>query len=386
MPENEWPELGHDALDPARAPDVARRPWLPRRRPALGVRSTAAPTVMFVAAGAVLGPYGAGVLSPALLDRFDIVISVALAIIGVFVGLGMTSIPADGTRVAFIGGGIAAAITIVTMTGGLFLLVTSWGMRLPMTALEFAVLVGLCSSASAAVHAPIGADADVRRAAYLADVDDVPLVVLGAWAIAVVGAAEDGSLAQRLLLTVAAGAATGVAGWLLFDRAEGAAERAVFVTGAVLLIAGVGVYLGTSPLLSGCIAAVVWVRAPGAADRITAADLGALQHPMVSLLLIFAGALIEWNAVVLWVAGSVVILRLLGKLLASVAVAPMARVSPALLATVLLPPGVMGIALALNARQVVGSDIGGIVAVVTIAAGTSELVAAFLPLSSEEAR
>jgi hypothetical protein len=146
------------------------------------------------------------------------------------------------------------------------------------------------------------------------------------------------------------------------------------------------VYLGTSPLLSGCIAAVVWVRAPGAADRITAADLGALQHPMVSLLLIFAGALIEWNAVVLWVAGSVVILRLLGKLLASVAVAPMARVSPALLATVLLPPGVMGIALALNARQVVGSDIGGIVAVVTIAAGTSELVAAFLPLSSEEAR
>ena len=383
-PGTEWPEVGSDALDPPRTAGVVRWPWLPRRRPALGGRPTAAPTLIFILCGVAVGPHGVGLLSASVLDRLDLVVSVALAIIGVFVGLGVTSIPRQWATRALIAGVAVSCVTIAVVTSGLFLLVTSWGLRLPVDTLTFAAVIGVCSSVSAAAH--VDANLAGWRASHLADVDDVPLVVLGSLAVAVLVDGGAGSVALRLVLTSAAGGAIGVAGWLLFDRAGGPAERGVFVTGAVLLIAGVGAYLGTSPLLSGCVAALVWAHAPGAADRITAADLRPLQHPLVCLLLIFAGALIEWHVGVLWIAAAVVLLRLTGKLLASVAVAPMVNVSPTVLATALLPPGVMGIALALNVREVLGGDTTGIVAVVTSAAGATEVLAAFLPRDVEDVR
>lgn len=382
-PETEWPEGGRDALDPPTVAPV-RWPWLPRRRPALGVRSTAAPTLLFILAGVALGPEGLNLLSRSVLERLDVVISVALAMLGVFAGLGIASIPRAAARDALLGGATASAVTIAIVTAGLGLLLTGWSMRLPMAAFTFAAIIGICSSVSAAVH--LGGSAAIQRVSYLADVDDVPLVLLGTAAIAVLAGGGAGPVALRLLLTIVAGGAVGIAGALLFERAEGPAERGVFVTGAVLLIAGIGAYLGTSPLLSGCTAALVWVRAPGAADRITAADLHVLQHPLVSLLLIIAGAFIEWTPVVLWVAAALVLLRLMAKLLASLAVARLLRLPAGLLATALLPPGVMGIALALNVTQVLGSDTAGTVAIVTVAAGASELLAVFLPLESGDGR
>jgi hypothetical protein len=57
----------------------------------------------------------------------------------------------------------------------------------------------------------------------------------------------------------------------------------------------------------------------------------------------------------------------------------MLRVSPGLAATALLPPGVLGIGLALNFRQLEGTGAGTLVAAVTAAAAISELIAAFLP-------
>ena len=383
QPGTDWPEIGLDALDPPRR--AARRRWLPRRRPALGVHSTAAPTLIFVLLGAALGPYGLNVLTGAIFPHLDLVVSVALAIIGVFVGLGMATLPNGSARAALVGGAAALGITIATVTAGVFLLTTGWGLRLAIDAGAFAFVIGICSSVSAAVSVSANASAEMRRAAHLADVDDVPLVLLGTVVIAVIAIDGAAAVALRLMLTAGAGAAIGVAGWLLFDRASGPGERGVFVTGAVLLLAGIGSYLSTSPLLSGWVAALVWVRAPGAADRITAADLRVLQHPLVALLLIYAGALVEWTPLVLWVAGAVVVLRLTGKLLASVAVAGVARVSPTLLATVLLPPGVIGIALALNARQLFGEGGAGIVPAVTIAAVVSELLAMFLAWDHEGA-
>jgi hypothetical protein len=379
----DWPEIGRDLLDPAH-PTRGRWPWLPRRRPALGVRSTAAPTLLFILCGMGLGPEGLNLLTPTVLERLDLLVSVALAVLGVFVGLGMMTIPRESAPHALIGGAVVSMMTIATVTAGLLLLILSWGVTVPLGVLAFAAMIGICSSASAAVH--LDATVGLGRAAHLADADDVPLVMLGAIGIAVLAGGSADSVALRLALTAAAGAAIGVAGSLLFGRAEGAAERGVFVTGAVLLIAGTGAYLGTSPLLSGCVAAIVWVRTPGVADRITAADLAALQHPLVSILLIFAGALIELEAVALSMAAGVLLLRLAGKLVASLAVGRMLRISPALLATTLLPPGVVGIALALNAHQVLGGHTASLVAIVTLAAGASELVAAFLPREAEDRR
>jgi hypothetical protein len=349
-----------------------------------GVHATVAPSLMFIAVGAILGPSSLDLLSASVLARLDTVVSVALAILGVFVGLGLTSVPPGSAREALLGAVTVSAVTIAIVSGGLGFLLTRWGVELSLGVFTFASLIAICATASAAVH--LGTDPAGRRAAYLADMDDVPLVLLGAVAIALLGGGGPSVIALRLAMTIVAGAAVGLAGWLLFDRARGAAERGVFVTGAVLLLAGIGAYLGTSPLLTGGIAALVWVRAPGAADRITAADLRVLQHPLVSLLLIVAGALIQWNRTVLWIGAALVLLRLTGKLVASFAVAPMLRIPPGLAATALLPPGVVGISLALNVRQVHGADAGALVAVVTAAAAVSELVAAFLPRTLEDGR
>ena len=379
---SDWPEIGRDVLDPPRPPPQGGWRLLPRRRLALGVRATAAPTALFILCGIALGPSGLSLLTPGVLNRLDIVVSVALAVLGVFVGLGMMSIPRRSAEDALIGGAAASTTTIGAVASGLFLLLASWQLRLPIDALAFASMVGICCSASAALHS--SANVGLGRAAYLADADDVPLVLLGAIAIAALAGGSAAEIAVRLGLTIVAGLSIGAAGWLLFDRATGAAERGVYVTGAILLIAGAGAYLGTSPLLCGCLAAVVWVRAPGAADRITAGDLAALQHPLVAILLIFAGSLIEWTPPVLAIAAAVLLLRLAGKLLASLVVARLLRIPPAILATALLPPGVVGIALALNAEQVLGRETATIVGVVTLAAGASELVAAFLPRDTEE--
>jgi hypothetical protein len=210
------------------------------------------------------------------------------------------------------------------------------------------------------------------------DLDDVPLILLGTLAVAV---ASGRPVTSSVVLTGLASLLAGTAGWLLFDRARGDAERGVFVTGTVLLLGGIAAYAGTSPLLSGCIAALFWHRAAGAADRIIAADMGRLQHPLVALLLIVAGAWIQWSLALLWIAAPLVLLRIVGKLLGSAAASRITGIAAGLLATVLLPPGVLGIALALNVHQVHGGATL-LVSGVAVAAIVSELLSALLPVET----
>ena len=379
MPLAEWPEIGRDELD--RPPAPAQQGWWRRVRRWLvpGGHASVAPTLFYVLLGVGLGPYGLGILSRGVVGQLQAIVWIALAVIGVFLGLGIAAVAGRTTARLFVTGVATPLITVGAVAGGLYLLL--WQARVPLTGdpIFASLLVGICASVSAAIRPDGGASPELRRAAHLADLDDIPLVLVG---VAIVAALAADAVVLRLLATVAAGGAIGLAGWLLFERAD-RSERGVFVTGAVLLLAGIGAYLGTSPLLSGAVAAIVWVRAPGAADRITARDLRTLQHPLVALLLIIAGATLEWTAIVLWVTGAIVVLRFAAKLLAAVAVAPFAHVSPALLATVLLQPGIMGIALALNAGQLLGTDYAWIVSAVTTAALGSEVLAAFLPHDHE---
>ncbi len=377
----EWPELGSDQLDAPALPGKARSRWLTSRRPALGVRATAVPALTFVLLGAAIGPSGLNVLSRTALDNMQAVVWVALAVIGVFVGLGLAAAGADRSARTVTCSAIVAVGTTAMVATGLYLLVSLTGTPLQGNVLAAAILAGLCASVSAALHTGSTEESGASRAAGVADLDDLPVVAVG---VAIIAGLAGGDATLRLLATVAAGAAVGVAGWLLFEHAS-EPERIVFVTGAILLLAGIGAYLGTSPLLSGCVAALVWVRAPGAADRITAADLRTLQHPLVALLLVVAGALVQWAPLALWLAAFLVVLRLAAKLLVSVLVAPIARVSPAVLATVLLPPGVMGIALSLNAGSLLGDDYRWLVSAVTVSSVASELLAMLLPDTAEDA-
>lgn len=380
-PERIWPEVGRDALDPP-PPAPVRRRWLPRRRLALGVGDTLAPSLTFIVIGVLLGPSGSHVLSRPVLDRAEPLVSVALAVLGVFVGVGTTTIPRTAARDAYLSGAVGSMVTTVVAAGGLWLLLEAWAVPLPIPAAACAVFLGIAASASAVTDA--GRTELARRVTRMADVDDVPLIVMGSIAVAWLAGDAAPSAALRLLVTVIAGAGIGLAGWLLFERATGTPERGVFVTGTVLLMAGTGMYLGTSPLLTGFVAALVWVRAPGVADRIGVNDLRVLQHPLLALLLIVAGASIEWTLLVLWAAVATVLLRLVGKILASIVVAPILRVQPGPLATALLPPGVLGIALALNASHVLGGDSRVLVGVATAVAAASEALAMFLPGGRED--
>jgi hypothetical protein len=218
------------------------------------------------------------------------------------------------------------------------------------------------------------------RASRLADIDDIPVLAGGVVVIAVL-TGEAGAL--RVVATMIAGGAIGLAGCLLFSQASDT-ERGLFVTAAVLMLAGVGAYLGTSPLVSGCAAAVVWSRVPGPADRITAHDLRALQHPLVALILIFAGATVEATLVTLWAAALLVVLRLATKLLVSVFVSRLVDASPSLLASILLQPGVLGVAMALNAWLLLGDGYRWVVSAVAIATVATEALALFVPDIREE--
>lgn len=381
-PNPELSELGPDQLDrPVEAVATGEWRWLPHRRLALGLRSTPVPAFLFVGLGTALGPVGINLLGPSALAEVQALVWVALAVIGVFVGLGLANRPADMVGRAYLSGGLIALVTIPLLGGGLYLLLVQATAPVAGHVLAGAGLIAICASASAALHTADTSRPDVRRAAYLADLDDVPLLVAG---VAVVAALAGEGVALRLAVTIAGGAAIGLTGWLLFERAD-PAERGLFVAGTVLCLAGVGAYLGTSPLLSGCVAALLWVAMPGPADRITARDLQWMQHPLVALLLVIAGATVEWNAVVLWLTACTVILRIAAKLLASLAVTRVSVLPPGLLATVLLQPGVLGIALALNAGQLLGPDYLWVVSTVTVSVALSEMLAPFLAQSYEGA-
>jgi hypothetical protein len=82
---------GQDPLD--RRLGVPKTPsalgwfWsLLRTRSALGFAPSLTPAVIFLPLGVVLGPHGLGWFSPRLLERLDVAVTIALAVLGVLVG------------------------------------------------------------------------------------------------------------------------------------------------------------------------------------------------------------------------------------------------------------------------------------------------------------
>ncbi len=110
------------------------------------------------------------------------------------------------------------------------------------------------------------------------------------------------------------GLAVGVIGWLLIERAHSDAERGVFVMGSLALAGGASAYLALSPLLAGLAAGMFWNWSPGRADAIVRQDLQKFQHPLVVLMLLAAGASLQFSLAALWLFAPFVVFRLAGKL------------------------------------------------------------------------
>ncbi len=204
-----------------------------------------------------------------------------------------------------------------------------------------------------------------------------------AGSIAVTLAADVHAPWLALALALASGVAAAVAGVLLVTRARGIPERGVFVLGLVLLTGGLAAYAGATPLAAGFAAGVVWGAFARRTFDLVLPELGRLQHPMIGLLLVLAGASIQLGPALAWVAAPLVLLRLSGKTLGGLLTARLVRIPAGLLATMVLPPGALSIALALNLQQVLPTGDTLLLSAVTVAAAISELIAPAL-LEAEE--
>jgi hypothetical protein len=357
-----------------------------RVRAALGLRPITAPALLFVPLGLVLGPHFAGVLTPEVLAYLDTVVSIALAALGVFVGLAM-DVRGRMDRQLFAAASAEAMITVIVVSASLLLLIDSWGMPVDPAASIVAVALGVCASASSAGGAETFDNPAQNEAARIADLDDVLPIILGGVVLAAVRETEASRVFLMTGATCLIGLAIGVAGWLLFEAAQSTAERGVFVLGTVMLIGGSAAYLGLSPLLAGMAAGMFWTYSPGRADQIIRSDLEKIQHPLVVLLLLTACASIEFTRPAIWMIAPFVLFRFGGKLTGGFLASRFtSHVAPASLGGYLIPQGVLGIAFALNFSQVTGTPTGqAVVAAAAIGSLASEVLALVAQPAAETA-
>lgn len=340
---------------------------------ALGLRPVTAPVMVLIPFGILLGPYGSNLISGPALRHLDVVVSVVLATLGVFIGIAAGT-QAGSVRRLMTASTAEAAITILAVGATSYALLNAWQMPSAMTYTLVALTLGICASASAAPSVEEHDTTARRVAARVADLDDVLPIVLGGVALSLLGGGERAALVD-LGLSIGIGLGVAASGWLLFELSAGA-ERDVFVLGTLALIGGAAAYLEMSPLLMGMTAGWLWAQAPGETEHVVAMHLRKVQHPLVVILLVTAGASLQPSMAGVWLFAPYVIFRTVGKLAGGWLAARLAPgVAPSDLGAYLIPPGVIGIAFALNVLQVSPAAAMPLVFAVSAGAIVSELVA-----------
>ncbi|MEO8483577.1 MAG: hypothetical protein ABI634_15290 [Acidobacteriota bacterium] len=339
-----------------------------RRRSALGLAPALTPAVIFLPLGALLGPHGLAWFSPRLLGRLDLAVTIALAVLGVLVGiaLGREIRTAFGL---FLAASLESVVTTAAVAAASAFYIQRTGMPLSVPLLAFSLALGLCASASSATSADPDSEPAASVATRVADLDDVVPIVLAVGAFALLSQGQVSPMVLWLAPPVV-GLSVGAIGWLVFDRAESGPERVVFVLGALALAGGAAAYLRVSPLAVGLVAGLTWTVAPGRADRVVEADLRKVQHPLVVLLLVTAGAHATLTAAAWWLLPPYLLFRLAGKVTGAWLLGPRLDVRPSDLASYLMPPGVLAVAFALNFRQVLPQAVGDVL-LSTVALGTA---------------
>jgi len=335
----------------------ARSLW--RISASLGLRSLPVPALAYIPLGYLLGSRHLNLLSPAVLDHLQVVIWLALATLGVFVGLAMDLRSAMSRRLLG-ASSIQAILTAVLVAAVAAAFMAHWRMPSANAVAPVPIALGICAAASAALlRRPSEDEAIIIQ---IADLDDV-IVILAAGVLFVSHTVPSlGSLVQAGVITATLGALIGMVGWLLFEGARSDAERGVFVLGAVVLAGGTAAYVGLSPLLLGMVTGIVWRWTPGHADRVVRSALDAIQHPLLVLLLVLTGAMLQMSITAMWLLTIIVIARFAGKLLGSwAAVRTLGRIAPAQLGARLMPCGVLGVATAIHFQALAGHPAGGLV-------------------------
>jgi hypothetical protein len=342
---------------------------------AQGRWSSSVQATVFLLAGVVLGGQGFGILSASTLSLLDPVVPVALAVVGVLIALEIGATPWIRARVvaaASIQGVIAALVVAAGMLTLAPLLVDD---VLPPRMLALAL--GVCAATSS-----VWANGETLSRASVApvlDVDAVWPIVAGGLLIA---AMEQPGPAEAMLSTAQVlGMALTVAtvGWLLLARTGSDTEQRVFTAATLLLLGGIADYLAVSALLAGLVAGAFWHIVGGATRESIRRDLTHLQHPLIALILLDAGARTEVTPGIIAVAVAYVMLRAVGKLAGSIATVV---VDPALsrnAAPHVLSPGILGVAFALNMTRALGDDAIVVLSVAVLGTIGAQLLAGAAP-------
>ena len=358
-----------DALAAPTRPAPAASRWATRIRLALGLSPTLRTGLLLLPVGIALGPQGLGVLTPVALDTIDSVVPVAVAALGVLVGL--------DTRVAswrelrlFAAASLEAAVTLLVVASGavaLHLLTSSTG-----SPWMIALMLGLCAAPSATV---VDSSDESASGGRVGDLDDVLPIVAGGALFAALGSGSWGGAIGRALQLAALSLMIAVATRLLVHGTTSAGERRVFTLGALLLLGGIAAYVSQSPLLAGLVAGVVWQAAGPFTREALTEDMRYLQHPLIALLLVIAGARIQGATSVVALAAVFLLCRIAGKLAGGALAGRVAAGSAPGPPLHFISPGVVGLATALSLLVSGAPGADTILSTVALGALATELVA-----------
>ncbi len=336
---------------------------------------TSAPLALLLLVGIAAGPRGINLLSAATLSLLDPVVPVALAALGVLVGLSVGDRRTDRRRL-FAAACLAAAITIVIVSAGFAVLALAVTAA---TARPFWILsltTGICAATSLTLPAGNPLERMTTAASRVAELGALLPIVAGGLMMASLRAGSSPGSAALLAQAIGVTLALAAAAWLLLTRASSEIEERIFAVSALLLVGGVADALSLSALFGGLAAGVFW-RFAGRHPRETIArDVLFVQHPLLVLVLLVAGARAELSPASLALGAAYAALRLAGQLAGARLASRIARANaPDDFAGHLLPPGVFGVAFALNALSVVGPDASLLLAIVVVGTVGAEFFA-----------
>jgi hypothetical protein len=344
----------------------------------LGWSATSAPVALLLTAGIAFGPQGINLLSLGPLRLLEPVVPVALAALGVLVGLGVGDRRTDDRRV----------FGVACITGGITILVVSAGLAvvtlvvMSSMAEPFWTLIltgGICAATSLTLPAGNPLERRTTAANRVIELGVLLPIVAGGLMLAWLRAGSFSGGAVLVAQAVAVTLALAAAAWLLLTRASSETEERVFAVSALLLVGGVADALSLSALFGGLVAGVFW-RYAGRHPRDTISrDVLFVQHPLLVLVLLVAGARADLSLSSFVLGAGYVVLRVFGQMAGSTLARRVAGVhAPRDLRLYLLPPGVFGVAFALNAVSVVGPDASMLLAAVVAGTIGAEIVALLL--------
>jgi hypothetical protein len=363
--------------EPGRDPDAGDEIVAPRRwRRALTWSTTSAPVALLLTAGLALGPQGINFLSASMLSSLDPVVPVALAALGVLVGLGGDR--RSGEPRVLAAASAEAAVTLLVVAAGFA--ATSWARgELSAPSWLLALLAGICAATSLTLPAsnPLEPRAPATRVIELGVL--LPIV---AGAIALAWLRSHTLSGAMVLLAQLSGitVAIAVAGWLLLRRSATTTDERVFAISVLLLVGGLADALALSALFAGLVGGLFWQLVGGTPRDTIRRDVLFVQHPLLVLVLLVAGARAELSPVALAFAAGYLALRVVGKLAGGIIARRIAgRTVPADLGLHLLSPGVFGVAFALNASTIAGAEAALLMPAVVAGTIGAEFVSLMLP-------